>query len=343
MATMNDVARAADVSIATVSHVINGTRFVSPERVERVHAAMLELDYTPDGTARSLRVGRTDTIGLIVPDNSNPFFGELARWIEDAGFAAGYTTILANSNERSYRERRYIDTLLSKRIDGLIITPTAESDDEAVVNSLRKVRIPVVVMDRDVDLPNADVVIYDDGRGSGDAARHLLELGHTQLACIAGPPGVPLERLEGFLQTTYAAGVEVADDAIVSGDFHFAGGRDATRALLAADVRFTAVFAANDLMAAGAIRELTENGLRVPADVSVVGFDDAPIAEMLSPTLTTVRQPLQEMADAAVSLLLARVSKGGDAKTGTRRVLPTSLVVRESTAPPARARRTRRT
>src|SRR4051794_30445741 len=195
MATMNDVARAADVSIATVSHVINGTRFVSPERVERVHAAMSELEYTPDATARSLRVGRTDTIGLIVPDNSNPFFGELARWIEDAGFEAGYTTILANSNERSYRERRYISTLLSKRVDGLIITPTAESGDEAVVGSLARLRIPVVVMDRDVDHPSADVVIYDNGGGSSDAARPLLQLGHKRVACIAGPPGVPQERL----------------------------------------------------------------------------------------------------------------------------------------------------
>jgi LacI family transcriptional regulator len=342
MATMNDVARVADVSIATVSHVINGTRFVSPERVDRVRSAMLELDYTPDGTARSLRVGRTDTIGLIVPDNSNPFFGELARWIEDAGFEAGYTTILANSNERSYRERRYIDTLLSKRIDGLIITPTAESDDEAVVSSLRKVRVPIVVMDRDVKLPNADVVLCDNGRGSGDVARHLLELGHTRIACIAGPPGVPQERLEGFLRAVYAAGVDIPDDAIVSGDFHFAGGREATRALLAADIAFTAIFAANDLMAAGAIRELAANGLRAPGDVSVIGFDDAPIAEMLSPTLTTVRQPLQEMADAAVSLLLARVSKSADAKNRVRRVLPTSLVVRESTAPPSPSRRARR-
>src|SRR3982751_4809680 len=156
MATMNDVARVANVSIATVSHVINGTRFVSAERVERVQSAMQELGYTPDATARSLRVGRTDTIGLIVPDNSNPFFGELARWIEDAGFEAGYTTILANSNERSYRERRYISTLLSKRVDGLIITPTAESENQAIVSSLRKIRIPIVVMDRDVSLPNAD-------------------------------------------------------------------------------------------------------------------------------------------------------------------------------------------
>jgi DNA-binding LacI/PurR family transcriptional regulator len=336
MATMNDVARVADVSIATVSHVINGTRFVSPERVDRVQAAMRELDYTPDATARSLRVGRTDTIGLVIPDNSNPFFAELARWIEDAGFEAGYTTILANSNERPYRERRYINTLLSKRVDGLIITPTAESDDQALVASLRKAQIPIVVMDRDVALPMADVVLYDNAAGSGDVARHLLGLGHTAFACVAGPPGVPAERLDGFRASLREAGVTVDDDAVVAGDFHFAGGREATAKLLATGKPFTALFAANDLMAAGAIRALTEHGLGVPQDVSVVGFDDAPIAEMISPPLTTVRQPLQDMADVAVSLLLARVSNhAGSARA--RRVLRTSLVVRESTAPPGRS------
>ncbi|MEN3281553.1 MAG: LacI family transcriptional regulator [Solirubrobacteraceae bacterium] len=337
MATMNDVARVAEVSIATVSHVINGTRFVSPERVERVHAAMRELAYTPDATARSLRVGRTDTIGLVIPDNSNPFFAELARWIEDAGFEAGYTTILANSNERPYRERRYINTLLSKRVDGLIITPTADSDNQALVASLRKAQIPIVVMDRDVTLPMADVVLYDDAAGSGDAARHLLELGHTKFACIAGPPGVPAERLEGFLTALRDAGTTIHVNNVVAGDFHFASGREATATLLATGKPFTALFAANDLMAAGAIRTLAEHGLAVPEDVSVVGFDDAPIAEMISPPLTTVRQPLQDMADVAVSLLLARVSNNAG-KRRTRRVLPTSLVVRDSTAPPRRRR-----
>jgi LacI family transcriptional regulator len=338
MTTMNDVARVAEVSVATVSHVINGTRFVSPERVDRVHAAMQQLDYTPDATARSLRVGRTDTIGLVIPDNTNPFFAELARWIEDAGFEAGYTTILANSNERPHRERRYIATLLAKRVDGLIITPTARSEDEALVESLRKARVPVVLMDRDIALPMADVVLYDDAAGSGDVARHLLELGHTRFACVAEPRGVPAERLDGFRRALGEADVTLDDDAVVAGNFHFAGGRQATARLLATGAPFTALFAANDVMAAGAIRELNAHGVSVPRDVSVVGFDDAPIAEMISPPLTTVRQPLRDMADLAVSLLLARVSTGVD-RQPARRVLGTSLVIRESTAPPAREER----
>jgi LacI family transcriptional regulator len=333
MATMNDVARVAQVSIATVSHVINGTRFVSPERIERVHAAMQALDYTPDATARSLRMGRTDTVGLVIPDNTNPFFAELARWIEEASFDAGYTTILANSNERPYRERRYISTLLSKRVDGLIIAPSG-GEDQTLIALLRRVRTPIVVVDHDGMLPIGDVVLYDDAGGSRAVAEHLLELGHTRIACVAGPAEhAPHERLESFRRTLAAAGVTLDDDAVVAADFHFAGGREATAKLLATGKPFTALFAANDLMAAGAIRELLAHGLSVPDDVSVIGFDDAPLAEMISPALTTVRQPMQDMAETAVSLLLARVAERG-AGTHVRRVLPTSLVVRDSTAPP---------
>jgi LacI family transcriptional regulator len=334
MATMNDVARVADVSIATVSHVINGTRFVSPERVDRVQAAMRELDYTPDATARSLRMGRTHTIGVVIPDNTNPFFAELARWIEEAGFDAGYTTILGNSGERPDRERQYVVTLLSKRVDGLILAPWRKPA-AAMTRVLRKAPIPIVVIDRDDVLRTADVVLYDDVGGGRQAAQHLLALGHEEIAAIGGPPdpGHAPGRLEGFLAALADAGVTVADDAIVSSDYHFAGGRAATAELLARGLRFTALFAANDLMAAGAIRELTGHGLSVPRDVSVIGFDDAPLAEMTSPALTTVRQPVQEMGDTAVSLLLGRVT-GAAAGARGRHVMPTSLVVRESTAPP---------
>jgi LacI family transcriptional regulator len=332
MATMNDVARAANVSIATVSHVINGTRFVSAERVERVHAAMRELGYTPDATARSLRVGRTDTIGLVVPDNSNPFFASLARWIEEAGFEAGYTTILANSNERPDREHRYVSTLVSKRVDGLILSPS-RGDHSTLRRLLDNARIPVVVVDRDAALPNADVVLYDNEGGSHEATRYLIELGHSSIGCVAGPADASsaTDRVTGFRRAIAEAGL--AEQPVVEADFHFSGGRAATAGLLESGAHFTALVAGNDLMAAGAIRELVSRGISVPGDVSVIGFDDAPLAEMISPALTTMRQPLQDMAHAAVSLLLSRVT-GGDGGSPVRKVLPTSLVVRDSTAPP---------
>jgi DNA-binding LacI/PurR family transcriptional regulator len=334
MATMNDVARAANVSVATVSHVINGTRFVSAERAERVQTAMQELGYTPDATARSLRVGRTDTIGLVIPDNSNPFFAALARWIEEAGFEAGYTTILANSNERPDREHRYVSTLVSKRVDGLILAPS-RGDHGTLTRLLHNARIPVVVVDRDAALPAADVVLYDNEGGSYEAARYLIELGHTAIGCVAGPADATsaAERVQGFRRALTEAGLAVGDHAVVESDFHFEGGRRATARLLDTGEQFTALFAANDLMAAGVIRELHDRGISVPRDMSVIGFDDAPLAEMISPALTTMRQPLQDMAHTAVSLLLTRVS-AADGVAPTRHILPASLVIRESTAHP---------
>ena len=332
MATMNDVARLASVSIATVSHVINGTRFVSAERVERVQAAMQELGYTPDATARSLRVGRTHTIGLVIPDTTNPFFAALARWIEEAGFESGYTTILANSDERPDREHRYVSTLVSKRVDGLILAPS-RGDHGTLRKLLDDARMHVVVVDRDAALPNADVVLYDNAGGSYAATRHLIDLGHTCIGCIAGPADAAsaAERVKGFRSAIADAGLELPQHAVVEADFHFSGGREATNRLLATKEPFTALFAANDLMAAGAVRALAERGISVPGEVSVIGFDDAPLAEMISPALTTMRQPLQDMAQAAMSLLLARIT-GSNGGSPTRRVLPTSLVVRESTA-----------
>ena len=179
MATMNDVARVAEVSIATVSHVVNGTRFVSPERAERVQAAMRDLDYTPDATARSLRVGRTHTIGLVIPDNTNPFFAELARWIEEAGFDAGYTTILGNSGERADRERRYVSTLLSKRVDGLILAPWREPD-----RALRQAADQGGHPDRRDRPrrrpPGRGRVLYDDVGGGRQVAEHLAGLGPSR-------------------------------------------------------------------------------------------------------------------------------------------------------------------
>jgi LacI family transcriptional regulator len=333
MATMNDVARLADVSIATVSHVINGTRFVSPERVERVQSAMYELGYTPDATARSLRVGRTDTVGLVIPDTSNPFFAALARWIEEAGFEAGYTTILANSDERPDREYRYVSTLVSKRVDGLILSPS-RGDHSTLTRLLQNARMPVVVVDRDAALPNADVVLYDNAGGSYEATRHLIDLGHTCIGCVAGPADTTsaAERVKGFRAAIAEAGLSLPDHAVVESDFHFSGGREATARLLATGEPFTAIFAANDLMAAGVIRELSERGTKVPDEVSVIGFDDAPLAEMISPSLTTMRQPLHDMAHAAVSLLLSRITGANNGAPPTRRILPVSLVVRESTA-----------
>jgi len=267
-----------------------------------------------------------------VPDNSNPFFAALARWIEEAGFESGYTTILANSNERPDREHRYVSTLVSKRVDGLILSPS-RGDHGTLSRLLASAKLPVVVVDRDAALPNADVVLYDNEGGSIEATRYLLELGHTRIGCVAGPSDASsaTERVNGFRAAIAEAGLP--EQPVVEADFHFSGGREATARLLDRNADFTALFAANDLMAAGAIRELHSRGIAVPDEVSVIGFDDAPLAEMIFPALTTMRQPLQDMAHAAVSLLLSRVTSG-DGGAPVRKVLSTSLVIRDTTAPP---------
>ena len=174
-------------------------------------------------------------------------------------------------------------------------------------------------------------MLYDNEGGSHEATRYLMELGHTRIACVAGPADASSanERVSGFRRAVAEAGLP--EQPVVEADFHFSGGREATARLLDSGVAFSAVFAANDLMAAGAIRELAARGITVPGDDSVMGFDDAPLAEMISPALTTMRQPLQDMAHTAVSMLLSRVTSG-DGGAAVRKVLRTSLVIRESTA-----------
>ncbi|MBW3592851.1 MAG: LacI family transcriptional regulator [Actinobacteria bacterium] len=338
MSTIKDVARSAEVSVATVSHVINKTRFVSPELSQRVVDAMDQLGYTPNGNARSLRLRKTHTIGLIVPDNTNPFFAELAHLVEEEGFRAGYVTVLGNTTERAERELAYLEVLISKRVDGIILAATRH-DAEALGRVIRRSRIPLVIVDRDVALPAAAIVVCDNARGGEAAARELLALGHTRIACIGGPPDVPpaVERMRGFLDVLRAAGAEPSDANMVETAFRYEDGRAATRTLLERG-DFTAVFAVNDVVAAGVLRELADRGARVPEDISVVGFDDAPIATMISPPLTTVRQPLAEMAQTAVSLLLARLGAESDSGGCERHVLPTELVVRQSTGPAAHGR-----
>src|SRR5512142_849454 len=185
MATIKDVARQADVSLATVSHVINHTRFVSDELRTRVLSAMVALNYRPNAAARSLRSGETRTIGLIVPDNSNPFFAEIARIIEDIGFDNGYSVILCNSDGNIQKEKSYIQLLISKRVDGVIFI--ASQGTSAAISDLADQRIPIVIADREIPHPDVDVVMVDNEQGGYQATQYLLSLGHRRIGCICGP------------------------------------------------------------------------------------------------------------------------------------------------------------
>lgn len=335
MPTIRDVAAHAQVSVATVSHVLNGTRFVDPRTVARVRQAIKVLGYRPNSLARGLRRNETSTIGMLLPDNSNPFFGEIARSIEDIGFSEDYNVILCNSDGSEAKEAAYVDTLLSKQIDGLILISSGNSF--APLQSILDADVPCVVVDRELgDDVAVDQVLIDNRQGGYLAGQYLAQLGHRSIGYIAGPNQLNLsaQRLTGLREALAEAGLDLPDEAVVQGDFFYTGGAEGMRELLRRGLGLTAVFAANDRMAVGAMSTLQRAGYRVPEDVSILGYDDIPLASALYPSLTSVAQPTTEMGRISVSLLIERIKMRGETLPVRRLTLPVQLMVRESCCPP---------
>ena len=332
--TIKDVAREAGVSIATVSYVLNKSRTVSPENVGRVERAARLLGYSPNGMARNLRHKRTKTLGLIVPDSANPFFAELAKGVEDAGFDRGYTVLLCNSNRDSKREQAYLDTLQARRVDGIILAATTP-DVDAQIQAVSARGIPMVLFYRDPGPMRVDTFRYDNRLAGWMATRHLIELGHRRIACIG--PAFALtpsyQRVEGYRQALRESGLRAPETLLLAGDNLMSGGMEATRKLIQSGQEFTAIFASNDAMAIGALSAMREAGRCVPRDVSVIGFDDIAYATFCDPPLTTIANPKQELGAMAVRYLLERIEEDF---TGEPRdvQLELKLVVRQSTAPP---------
>jgi LacI family transcriptional regulator len=332
-ATIKDIATRAGVSTATVSYVINGSRRVSPERTARVQRAVRELGYAPNAVAQSLRQARTRSIGLLVPDNSNPFFAELAKGVEDGAFERGYSVLLCNSNSSREREARYLELLLTKRVDGLLYSPTTASIRDLAPFLAR--RIPVVTFYRDPGEMPVDAIRVDNVRMGYLATRHLLELGHRRIAFIEpAAEGASSQRVLGYRDALREAGIPGDPALVVRGDNRFEGGGAAARELLASGVAFTGLVAANDATALGAMGTFQHAGLGVPADISIVGIDDIRQASFWTPSLTTVRQPKYEAGQQALAFLVERIE--GAVAPPRRVVLDTQLVVRVSTAPPPR-------
>src|SRR5215218_7202424 len=232
MPTIREVAEQAQVSVSTVSHVINHTRFVDPETQERVRRAIKVLGYRPNLLARSLRRRETRTIGLLVPDNANPFFAEFARVIEDAGFAEGYSVILCNSDRSEAKEETYIDVLLAKQVDGLIVISSTDRID--LLQRVIDVGVPLVVVDRNLPDLSVSQALVANEQGGYLAGRYLVELGHRRVGCIGGPSeGNPSwDRVLGFKRALAEAGVSLLSEAIVSGDFRYPSGEAGMRTLL---------------------------------------------------------------------------------------------------------------
>lgn len=333
--TIKDIAARAGVSTSTVSRVVNQSVRVDPATEERVHEAILTLGYRPNLLARSFRRRITNTIGLLVPDNSNPFFAELARVIEDAGFDEGYSVILCNSDLSEAKQARYIDVLLAKRVDGVILTSTGLIPGQEAGHDISRIReagVPCVVIDRDLGAEPVDQLLVDNHEGGYLAARHLLELGHRDIACVVGPSDLTPSagRIAGFRRALGEAGIDLPDNAVVRGNGRHDGGARAVAELMERSVDFSAVFAFNDEMAIGVIGALHRCGRRVPDDVSVIGFDDIPYAAAVYPAVTTIAQPIAEMGRLGLRLLLDRIRD--PVRPPNRVLLSTRLMQRESVA-----------
>lgn len=334
MATMKQVAERAGVSTSTVSHVINGTRAVSVDVRERVLGLIDAMGYIPNAMARSLRNDKTHTIGVALPDNGHPYFAELLRGIEDAAFEAGYHVMLCRGHADPERQAVHLRGLIGKRIDGLVLASCTAAAEQALVPLLAGLRVPLVLAGQALPGVAADCIGLDHEATGHAATRHLLELGHRRIACVAAPESEPgsRERVAGYRRALREAGI-VPDPAwLLHAEASCAGGHDAALALLALPHPPTALFACSDLMALGALCAAQEAGLALPGQLSVAGGDGLGMAAFATPRLTSVAQPGYAMGRAVAELLVARI--GGESGPLRHQRLQGTLVVRQSTAAP---------
>ncbi|HDQ72822.1 MAG TPA: LacI family transcriptional regulator [Chloroflexi bacterium] len=331
--TINDVAREANVSTMTVSRVLNDKEGVSSATRQHVQAVIERLGYRPSNIARGLVTKRTGTLGLVVPDVSNPFFSEVARGAEHVAYAEGYNVFLCNTEEDTERELAVLKSLDEKRVDGVVLCSSRleESDLEAVV-----ARHPAVVLvNRRLESGNVGVAMINDERGAQAATQHLLQAGHRVIGFSAGPSTShsSRQRVKGYRAAFTAAGLSYDPGWIRHCPPIVEGGRQTAQALLNDYPELTALFCYNDLVAVGALQTCADLGLRVPEDVAVVGCDDIPLAALITPPLTTIRGPRYELGRQAMQLLLSKINvcpDETDQNPCTEIVLQPELVVRAS-------------
>ncbi len=329
MATIKDIAKLAKASTSTVSHVLNKSRFVSPEITERVNAAAKSLNYAPSALARSLKLNHTRTFGMLVTTSTNPFFGEVVKGVERRCYEKGYTLILCNTEGDSERMKSNLDTLLQKRVDGLLLM-CSDFKEESFDLFAHHQQVPTVVMDwGPIGFPS-DKIQDNSHHGGYLATKHLIEQGHTKIGCLTGPlDKLPAQqRLSGFIQAMEESGLTINHDWIAEGDFDCEGGVTAFQALQQQVELPTALFICNDMMAMGVINQADKQGIQVPEDLSIVGYDDVKIAKFITPSLTTIHQPKHRLGQMAVDTLLERI----ETKEESNRViqLEPTLVIRDS-------------
>lgn len=330
MTTIYEVAAHAGVSPATVSRVLNGNRAVNVAMAERVRASIDELGYRPSQVARSLRTQRSRTIAVIVPDIENPFFTSVVRGTEDEGRGAGLMTVVCNTDNDVERERAYLRLAVDQRMDGVILA--TDQHDLGGFITAQGPKVTTVLIDRELEPLRLDAVLVDNVLGAKEATRHLIESGARRVACITGPTAVTTarQRLQGYQEALHEAGIRGNRSLVRHADYHSAGGRLAMAELIAAG-QPDGVLVCNNMMTMGALQELSDQGVAVPDDLLLVGFDDEPWAPYWQPPVTTVAQPARDVGRSAIRLLLDRINDVGG---GPRRItLLPSLHVRASSHP----------
>jgi LacI family transcriptional regulator len=326
--TLRDVAARAGVSAITVSRALNNTGYVSLDTRQRIYAAVAELDYVPNAVASSLRSSKTQLLALLLTDVANPFWTTVARAVEDVAMEAGYGVMLCNTDEDRVKEARYLDLLLRRQIDGLVVAPTSESTQ--ILRNLKKRGVPFVLMDRLVSGVQSDNVRGDSRGGANEMTRHLLSTGYRRIGMLSGPLTVSTaeERVAGYLDALTEAGVAADPALIFYGHYRASWSYQVTQELMSRHPAPDAIFAANNFIALGVLDALHAMSLRVPEDVAVVCFDDIPQYAASAPFLTTVVQPALEMGQVAARMLLDRLANPDRPIQDI--VLPTELIIRAS-------------
>jgi len=337
--TIHDVARLADVSVATVSALINGSAVVSSTLTTRIRDAMAALDYHPDHVARSLKTGRTHAIGMVVPDVTNPFYPEVIRGVEQAAQQAGYSVVLVNSNENPEQERRGLQTLISTRVDGALIACC--DNTTATYDLVSRRRVPAVFLDRIPLGVNAIRISTDNFKAGWVGTKHLIDLGHERIAIVAGRTELSPHayRIEGFRKAMQEAGLLVRDDYFRTGSLSAEGGFQIGKQILGLTRRPTAIFCTNNKTLLGIVRALAECKVTCPDEVSILGFDDFAWTENFHPKLTTIVQPAEELGRRGTEMLIAQIKMYDRDEANPPAAYEPVLVeaelrVRQSTAPP---------
>jgi LacI family transcriptional regulator len=326
--TIKDIAEETGVSYATVSRALNDKYGVKPGTREKILAVARARGYTPNGIARGLVRQQTHSIGLIIPDISNPFFPQVASGVEDGAKEKGYSVFLCNTNYESDQEARYLQLLIEKRVDGIILASGFQASD--TINPLLMGSLPIVSLCTRFENVNNSFVVIDNERGGFIATKHLIEQGYPSVGYI-GTQGDGLsqgQRFKGYLQALEKFNIPFDDRFVFSGDLKRETGYEITKRLIAGQHFPRALFVENDLMALGAIQGIKESGLRVPDDIAVVGFDDIAFASFPEIGLTTVRQPKYEMGKMAVNILLDSIIES--TKEPKKHILEPKLIIRTS-------------